>query len=101
MFIVLAPDELQVNGGLQLSLTQERKMDMQHYDFEEPQRIITAELRKSGISVIDLLSSFQNVQPKEALYIEQDTHWNDAGNQLAAEILWSHLNEVVSAKAAQ
>ena len=101
LFVVLAPDELQVNRDLQRSLAQEYNMNLNDYDFAEPQRIITSKLRASGISVIDLLPSFQKEQQEEALYIKQDTHWNNYGNQLAAELIWSSLNEAIVVRATQ
>jgi len=100
-FVVLAPDELQISNELRLSLAEEYNMNMNNYDFEKPQRTIANELRKSGIPVVDILPSFQAVRQKEALYIKQDTHWNEAGNRLVAKIIWSYLNKVLTATKVQ
>ncbi len=97
LFIVLAPDELQVNPSLQMELALEYNMNLDDYNFSEPQRIIAGELRASGVSVIDLLPVFKAEQHQQDLYIPQDSHWNTAGNQLAAEIVWSALKETIAA----
>jgi hypothetical protein len=89
--IVLAPDQLQVSKELRASLARAYGMDMGDYDFKAPQKYITAELRKNGITVVDLLPAFEAAAQNDVLYLKQDTHWNEAGNLLAAEIIWDAL----------
>jgi hypothetical protein len=38
------------------------------------------------------LPTFQANQEKTTLYAKQDTHWNEAGNQLAGEAIWAFIN---------
>ena len=93
--IVLAPDELQVSLELRLLLAKEYGMNMDFYDFGKPQRMIASHLRESKIAVLDLLPSFRDAAKNKTLYTKQNTHWNEAGNLLAAEIIWPYLSRVV------
>lgn len=92
LVVVLAPDELQINPELRVSWAEEYDIIMDEYNFVEPQNMITNELRRLNISVVDLLPGFQNEAQQKVLYIKQDTHWNTDGNRLAAEIIWAYLN---------
>lgn len=91
IFFVLAPDELQVNDKLRSSLVKKYNINLDDYDFSEPQRIILNELKQSGVEVIDLLPDFREAAAKDTLYIKQDSHWNKAGNLLAAKTIMSYI----------
>jgi hypothetical protein len=91
VFIVLAPDELQVNDELRVSLIEKYNMNAKSYEFSRPQKLILDELNNTELQIVDLLPAFREAAEQEALYIEQNTHWNRAGNRLAAEKIFSHL----------
>lgn len=93
IFFVLAPDELQVNDKLRSSLVNEYNLSPNDYDFSAPQRIIVNELKQSGIQVIDLLPAFRETAQKDTLYVKQDSHWNKAGNLLAAKSIMSYMKQ--------
>jgi len=101
IFFVLAPDELQVNAKLRSSLVSEYNLSPNDYDFSAPQRIIVNELKQSGIQVIDLLPTFRDAARKDTLYIKQDSHWNKAGNLLAAKSIMSYIKQHAVAKTDQ
>jgi len=92
-FIILAPDEVQISSDIQDYLATQYQFDLRDYDFEQPQSILTKELAKRGIAVLDLLPFFQNAKVDGGLYLQYDTHWNDDGNRLAAEAIWRYINE--------
>jgi SGNH hydrolase-like domain, acetyltransferase AlgX len=52
--------------------------------------MLSDRLTKLGIKSIDLYSSF-STKPAERFYRVRDTHWNIAGNQLAAKIIKEHI----------
>ncbi|MGB5300483.1 MAG: hypothetical protein WBN48_17320 [Thiogranum sp.] len=91
IFFVFAPDELQVNDKLRTSLLNEYNLSPNDYDFSAPQRIIVNELKQSGKKAIDLLPAFREAAQKDSLYIKQDSHWNKAGNLLAAKSIMSYI----------
>jgi acetyltransferase AlgX (SGNH hydrolase-like protein) len=87
--VVLAPDEIQVNGVLRADVMAKYRMHKENYDFDQTQRIISQALKAKGIPVLDLLPVFRAETSGEPLYMLQDTHWNEAGNRIAAEAIWS------------
>ena len=55
-----------------------------------PNEKLTAELEELKIDYIDLYKSFTE-RTTEQLYRPRDTHWNIAGNNLAANIIQDYL----------
>jgi hypothetical protein len=51
---------------------------------DQPNRALAAELAHDGIPMLDLLPVFRAGTETGRLYKPQDTHWNIAGNELAA-----------------
>ena len=91
-FVVLAPDELQVNRSLQQEVIQTYGLNPENHDFNRLSSNLSSELEALGIPVLDLLPIFQASQEKVPLYAKQDTHWNEAGNQLAGEAIWAFIS---------
>ena len=96
-FVVLAPDEVQVSSEVRASLMDEYDLDAAHYDFEQAQQILKEALAARGILVLDLLPFFTEEDAPTPLYIPSNTHWNKEGNDLAADKIWTFLNEHVLA----
>lgn len=85
--VILAPDEIQVDKQLRDAVSSVHHMEQDKYDFKQPQRIISEKLREKGISFIDLLPAFEEAGKTRILYRKYDSHWNEAGNKLAADII--------------
>ncbi|MGR9108783.1 MAG: alginate O-acetyltransferase AlgX-related protein [Gammaproteobacteria bacterium] len=94
--LVLAPDELQVNPQLRAELLRRFELDPIDYDFAQPQKILLQFLHSEGIEVLDLLPDFVDSGTKETLYLKNDSHWNVAGNHLAARAIWTRMEEMVA-----
>lgn len=57
---------------------------------------IASSLAAEGVSVVNLLPVFQEATAAgRRLYWRDDTHWNDAGIQLAAEELWRKVEPLL------
>jgi SGNH hydrolase-like domain, acetyltransferase AlgX len=69
--------------------------DPKNYDLELMQKILRGFLEAESIPYVDLLPRFRETGKQESLYLLRDTHWNDAGNRLAATILQERLLPVV------
>ena len=80
LLVVIIPDENQINKKLQEQLIPAAEMDK--YDFNLPQSLLTQLLYEQGIEYLDLQSDFAN-DPR-CLYMN-DTHWTPEGHRLAAE----------------
>jgi hypothetical protein len=91
LLLVLIPDEMQINPSLQQAALRRRNLAENEVDFDLPNRLLTRALREAGIAYLDLLPSFRAAAAGTILYKPQDTHWNIAGNRLAAEVIAEHL----------
>jgi len=91
LVMVIAPDEIQVDPKLQSGLIEKYGMKINDYNFQQPQAILVERLNAMGISTLDLLASFRNANANGSLYVANDTHWNEKGNLLAAQQIWSFL----------
>ncbi|VXD24935.1 conserved exported hypothetical protein [Planktothrix serta PCC 8927] len=90
--IVIIPDEVQVNSQLQKQVKQAFDPNNQNLlDFEISNRLLTEQLQQANIDYLDLLPDFKATAQKTPLYKPNDTHWNIAGNRLAAELITQHL----------
>lgn len=83
--VVLIPDEAQVDSALRSEIAGLWSADVQ-LDFDQPQRLLSAALADDGIRVVDLLPVFRDAGAVR-LYKPFDTHWNLAGNRLAAQAI--------------
>lgn len=91
--IVLIPDEVQVNTTLRYRVMQIKTFSVSEDDFDYtlPNRMLTAKLKDLGIEFVELLDEFTVAAANTPLYKPLDTHWNIAGNKLAAEIIQKRL----------
>ena len=93
LVVIIIPDEFQVNPDLQdailesLGILREEAM----VDFSRPNRKLREELDALEIEYLDLLPAFANASRQARYYKPTDTHWNIAGNELAAELIAEYL----------
>ena len=97
LFVLLIPDELQVNTELQEQVLKKLGTNKYKLDFDRPNRRVGEELRARKIRYVDLLEPFRLKTKKFRLYKPRDTHWNIAGNRLAADLLYDFLHEAIHA----
>jgi len=67
-------------------------LDPEDYDLQLPQELLTKFLATKQIPYVDLTEQFRSEEQKRDLYLLNDTHWNRAGNELAAEFLFQYLD---------
>jgi len=95
LFVAIFPDEFQVNEQLTDTIFRRFKLERDDYDLELMQKLLKTFLDSEKIPYVDLLERFREVGKRESLYALRDTHWNEAGNRLAAEILRERLSGAV------
>jgi hypothetical protein len=81
---VLIPDEAQVNPEVLDDLFRAGTLDRRTFDRDRPQRRFRAFCAAAGVPCLDLLPAFEG---RTDLYAPRNTHWNAAGNHLAARLL--------------
>lgn len=91
LVIFLIPDEFQVDDELSARLLAMNETDPTEFVRNMPQKILMKYLRENGIHYIDGLREFRSQNTAESLYRPSNTHWNAAGNQLAAEMMVDYL----------
>ncbi len=82
LFVVLIPDELQVDPEVRQQLLS--TMSGRDFDFDLPNRELGAELERQGIAYLDLLEPLRAAAAEAPVYRRRDTHWNIRGNRVAA-----------------
>jgi len=91
-FVVgIYPDEFQVNKHLLDQLFKKFDIRREDYDIELMQEILKKYLDLKQIPHVDFLDEFRTRGRETQLYLLRDTHWNDAGHELAAEIMFRYL----------
>ena len=91
--ILIMPDEYQVNDTLMRAAARAAGHSEADYDLTAPQRAIMSFCSDQGIECLDLLPAFRREGASRRLYLQRDTHWNRAGNMLAARELSAYLCE--------
>jgi hypothetical protein len=99
--MVVHPDQLQIESSLAAEVMQEYSLDAADYDLDLPQNFLGAYARSRRVSLIDLMPSFRREGSEGGLYRLRDTHYNDAGNRLAAGVIADRLEPILNALAAR
>jgi hypothetical protein len=90
--VVLIPEEVQVDPMLQETLIAGfARYRRDNTDFLRPNRLLSERLTELGFDVLDLYPPFAEQSAHRRLYKPRDTHWNIAGNRLAAREIARHL----------
>ncbi len=95
LIVAIYPDEFQINEKLLQPVLDKYKLHRENYDLNPGQSILKPFLDSKGIPFIDFADRFRAEGKKQDLYLFRDTHWNAAGNQLAADILFENLGKRV------
>jgi hypothetical protein len=87
LVVFLIPDEFQVNDELSGRLLETNDTDPTEFARYIPQNQLVKFLEEAGIRHIDGLRRFRSRSTAEDLYLPRNTHWNAAGNRLAAHMM--------------
>jgi hypothetical protein len=86
--LMVVPDEIQVDSDLRAEILRRLSKRADLYAFEEPQRRLRAFAARRRVPVLDLLPSFRVAQDSVGpLYLANDTHWNQRGNEVAGRAI--------------
>jgi hypothetical protein len=88
---VIIPDEYQVREKLRNDIFAKFNRKPQEYDLELPQKVVKERLGLLQVPYLDILPKFIAESKSQSLYKPRDTHWNDDGNLLAANLLFDYL----------
>jgi len=93
--IIIIPDILQLDPDLQGDVKRAYKKKVmigQELDITRPNEMLAEGLNRLGFAYFDLYEPFLEASKKQALYIPHDSHWNIAGNTLAAKLIADRIS---------
>jgi len=94
LVIAIFPDQFQVDEELREAvLTRYKNLARKNLDLSYPDDLIMKFCRAHDLNCLDLLGPFQAKAKSRQLYALRDTHWNEAGNRLAADLIFQYLEE--------
>ncbi len=96
--VAILPDSTQVKPAQFDTLVTMFGLNREDYDLNLAQDQLKTFLTSKQIPYLDLLETFRAEEPKKELYLLHDSHWNKAGNELAAEKLFQYLDQSTEGK---
>jgi hypothetical protein len=93
LVIAIFPDQFQIDARLRQEIFQSLNLEANAFDLSYPNRLVSAYCREQGIPCLDLTGPFQQDGGSRNLYRPLDTHWNEAGNRLAARLMFEYLTQ--------
>ncbi len=91
--MVIHPDQTQIDEHLRREIITTFQVDENDYDFDLPQKVLRSYCEDRGIPCLDLLPSVREKSNDGKLYLLHDTHYNQAGNELAATRISQFLRD--------
>lgn len=91
--MVIHPDQFQVELPVLEELGQRYNLQPSDYDLLQPQRFLLNYCRERSLPCLDLMPEFRAQGYQGGLYLLDDSHYNDQGNQLAAQEIARFLEE--------
>ena len=83
LHVGLYPARIQVDDELLKQVLELHDWSAEDFDVNLVNSLLIGHLKAEGLSFVDLTPRFRRASAKTSLYRLQDTHWNNAGNQLA------------------
>jgi len=96
--VVLSPSHVQVSRALLEEGARSAGINAAELDVAIPQRRLTAFLAARGVPVLDLLPAFARAAREhdpDGFYLNNDTHWSVAGNEIAAQAVARFVADAV------
>lgn len=90
--VLIIPDEYQVDPNLARRVQERSGHSASEYDLDLPQRRLAEFFQDRNIEYIDVLEAFRQQAEHQPLYKLRDSHWNRAGNRLAAQLVSQRLS---------
>jgi hypothetical protein len=94
LVIAILPDQFQVDQALREAvIAKYGHIAENNLDLSYPDNLIVNFCRTHNIHCLDLLGPFQEQGKTRPLYAHRDSHWNAAGNRLAADLIFEYLGK--------
>lgn len=94
--LVIHPAQVQVEPSHLREVETQFALQEQEFDVDLPLRFLHAWAAGSQVAVIDLTPALRSAGSGGGLYLGRDTHYNDAGNELAAGVIAAALEPLIA-----
>lgn len=94
-FVVVHPDQFQVEAALADEIVATYALNRKDYDLDLPQKFMQAYSLSRGQATLDLTPAMRAAGSAGGFYLLRDTHYNLAGNELAAGALADALEPAI------
>ena len=91
LVFAIFPDQLQVDDHLRNRILEKYGLPPNSLDLTFPNQLLVQFFQKNQINYIDMRGEFQERGRTATLYRLNDTHWNESGNRLAADLFFHYL----------
>ncbi|MFZ5449532.1 MAG: alginate O-acetyltransferase AlgX-related protein [Thermodesulfobacteriota bacterium] len=89
--VVVIPDQIQVDETLQHDLFAKFNISANSVDLLYPNNILINYFERNHIHYVDLTIPMQKAGKSRPLYLVRDTHWNEAGHEIAGNIIGDYV----------
>lgn len=96
--VAIFPDQAQVDDALLHDMLAAHRRVPQDFEVGCVQHLLRDRLDTEAIPYLDLTDEFRRAGRDRELYLFRNTHWNRAGNELAARLLYDFLGPAVEAR---
>lgn len=93
LVIAIFPDQFQVDRKLRQEIYRTYHLRATDFDLTYANGLIRDYCRQHQLHCLDMLGPFRKLGASQALYKLRDSHWNEAGNRLAADLISKYLIE--------
>ncbi len=91
LLVVLIPTKAQVDKEKFADLAEQYSLNASELEINKAQKIFLQFGRENNITMIDLLPEFSKRNKNNTFYFEPDGHWNEKGQELAANFIYENL----------
>jgi hypothetical protein len=95
--LVVHPDQFQVDQALAREIMNRYGLEPADYDLDLPRAYLGAWASSRGVALTDLTEVFRREGRDGSLYLRHDTHYNERGNELAADSIAETLLAILPA----
>lgn len=99
LIISIFPDRFQIEQDLRQEIFKKYGLKEDSLDLYYPNKLLLNFCKQANIHCVDLLEKFKENAKFEKLYLVRDTHWNEEGNKLVADIIFNFIKKNKLARA--
>jgi hypothetical protein len=85
--VLVIPEIAQLEPDERARAMADYQFGQDEVDWDQPQRMVSAQAGQAGLPVLDLLPAFRELSQRDALYLTSDQHFTALGHRTTAQLL--------------